>query len=61
MSLTTRTHFTTMPLSAAERLDGVCDRFEAAREAGQRPRIDEYLEGVELPARAIPTSSLSLL
>src|SRR5271156_1354168 len=53
MSLTTRTHITTLPLTVAERLDGVCNRFEAACEGGLRPRIGDYLEGVEEPARAV--------
>ncbi len=53
MSLTTRTHITTLPLTVAERLDAVCDRFEAACGGGPRPRIDDYLEGIEEPARAI--------
>ena len=51
MSLTTRTHFTTIPLTAAERLDAACDRFEAACEGGLRPRIGEYLEGVSRSPR----------
>jgi serine/threonine protein kinase/tetratricopeptide (TPR) repeat protein len=30
-------------LSAVARLDDVCDRFEAAWQAGQRPRLEDYL------------------
>ncbi len=61
MSLTTRTHITTLPLPVAERVDGVCDRFEAACEGGLRPRIGDYLEGVEEPARAVLARELILL
>jgi hypothetical protein len=32
--------------SVLERIDQVCDRYEAARLAGQRPRIDDYLREV---------------
>ena len=52
MSLLSRTHITTLPLPVAEHLDAVCDRFEAACEGGLRPRIGDYLVGVEEPARA---------
>ncbi len=36
----------------AEELDRVCDRFEAAWRAGNRPVIDGYLEEVEEPLRS---------
>ena len=49
MSLPLATHITTLPLTVAEHLDAVCDRFEAACEGGLRPRIGDYLEGVEEP------------
>ena len=52
MGLLFRTHITTLPLTVAERLDAVCDRFEAACEDGLRPRIGDYLAGVEEPGRA---------
>jgi eukaryotic-like serine/threonine-protein kinase len=61
MSLTTRTYITTLPLTAAERLEVVCDRFEAACEGGLRPRIGDYLEGVEEPARAVLARELIVL
>jgi predicted Ser/Thr protein kinase len=32
--------------SVLERIDQICDRYEAARLAGQRPRIDDYLREV---------------
>src|SRR5271166_7005923 len=61
MGLHSRTHSTTLPLTVAERLDSVCDRFEAACEGGLRPRIGDYLEGVEGPARATLARELILL
>src|SRR5262245_57247264 len=36
----------------AWRVDGLCDRFEAAWRAGERPRIEDYL--AELPAGGRP-------
>jgi hypothetical protein len=32
--------------SVLERIDQICDRYEDARLAGQRPRIDDYLRAV---------------
>ena len=34
-----------LPPTLAERVDAACDRFEAAWKAGERPRIEEHLEG----------------
>ncbi len=61
MGLLLRTHITTLPLTVAERLDAVCDRFEAASEGGLSPRIGEYLEGVEEPARGVLARELIVL
>ena len=61
MSLTTRTQITDLPLTVAEHLDSLCDRFEAACEGGLRPGIGDYLEGVEGPARATLARELILL
>ncbi len=63
MSLLSPTPITTLPLPLpeAERLDAVCDRFEAAWVSGLRPRIGDYLEGVEEPARAVMARELILL
>src|SRR5262245_6403336 len=36
-----------LPLSVAERIDEVCLRFEAAGQAGQGPRIEDCLGGVD--------------
>ena len=35
------------------RLDGVCDRFEAAWKAGQRPQLEEYLGDVPEQGRSV--------
>jgi hypothetical protein len=40
------------PLSQAQRVDRVCDRFEGAWQAGQRPRIEDYLGEVPEPERS---------
>src|SRR5262249_51703490 len=40
------------PLSRAQRVDRVCDRFEGAWQAGQRPRIEDYLGEVSEPERS---------
>ena len=61
MSLFLRTHIKALPLTVAERVDAVCDRFEAACGGGMRPRIDDYLEGVEEPTRAILARELIVL
>ena len=34
-----------LPPTFAERVDAACDRFEAAWKAGERPRIEEHLDG----------------
>jgi hypothetical protein len=39
-------------LSAARHVDRVCDRFEAACKAGQRPRVEDYLADAPAPERA---------
>ena len=61
MSLLPRTPITSLPLSVAERLDAVCDRFEAAWGSGLRPRIGDYLEGVAEPERAVLARELIAL
>jgi tRNA A-37 threonylcarbamoyl transferase component Bud32 len=38
--------------SALQRIDGVCERFEDAWQAGQRPRIEDYLGDTAGPERA---------
>jgi predicted ATPase len=59
--LLSRTHITTLPLTEAERLDAVCDRFEAACGSGLRPRIGDYLAGVDEPARGVLARELIVL
>jgi serine/threonine-protein kinase len=38
--------------SQAARVDAVCDRFEAAWQAGQRPRVEDYLGDAPEPERS---------
>jgi formylglycine-generating enzyme required for sulfatase activity len=46
-------NFSSVPLSAVERVDDICVRFEAAWKAGQRPLIEDYLPaGLPEPERA---------
>jgi hypothetical protein len=56
-----RTHITILPLTVAERLDAVCDRFEAACEGGLCPLIGDYLEGVDEPERTVLARELIAL
>src|SRR5271157_6010396 len=56
-----RTHITILPLTVAEHVDAVCDRFEAACDGGLCPRIGDYLEGVDEPARAVLARELIVL
>jgi tRNA A-37 threonylcarbamoyl transferase component Bud32 len=51
----------TLPPELAERLDQVCDRFEAAWKAGRRPQIEEHLEGVPEDERIPLLQELVLL
>src|SRR5262245_61478420 len=39
----TRAEFTQLPSSLLRRVDAVCNRFEKAWRAGQRPQIEDYL------------------
>jgi hypothetical protein len=49
------------PLRTSERIDEVCDRFEAAWRAGQAPRIDDYLDQTqELDRPALRDELLAL-
>jgi serine/threonine-protein kinase len=41
-----------LSLSVLQRRDEVCDRFEDAWKAGQRPRIEDYLGAVPEPERS---------
>src|SRR5262249_43693301 len=42
----------TLSLSTEREVDAVCLRFEAAWQAGQRPRIEDYLGGTCEPTRS---------
>ena len=56
---------TLLPVSlsaaAARQIDQVCDQFEAAWQAGQRPRVEAYLGRVEEPLRPALLRPLLLL
>jgi tetratricopeptide (TPR) repeat protein/tRNA A-37 threonylcarbamoyl transferase component Bud32 len=43
--------YPTLPPELAGRLDPLCDRFEAAWQAGERPRLEEFLPLLEEPER----------
>ncbi len=47
--------------TAAERLDQVCDRFEAAWKAGESPRVEDYLPTATGPERRVLFRQLLLL
>ena len=49
------------PLSVAEQVDKVCDRFEAAWTAGQRPGIEDYLGTTPEPQCAVLLRELVLM
>jgi hypothetical protein len=40
------THHTTLPLGVLAQIDRICNRFEAAWDSGERPRIEDYLGAV---------------
>jgi WD40 repeat protein/tetratricopeptide (TPR) repeat protein len=42
-----------LPLAGARRINAVCNRFEEAWRAGQRPRIEEYLGDLTEPERSL--------
>jgi serine/threonine protein kinase/formylglycine-generating enzyme required for sulfatase activity len=42
-----------LPPSRVDRIEGICDRFENAWQAGQRPRIEDYLSEVSEPDRPL--------
>jgi serine/threonine protein kinase/Tol biopolymer transport system component len=42
-----------LPPADADRIDQLCDRFEAAWKSGSRPSLEEQLEGIEEPARSV--------
>ena len=61
MSLLSRTHITTLTLTVAERLDARVRSLRGGLGSGLRPRIGDYLEGVEEPARAVLARELIVL
>ena len=42
-----------LPLQVLDRIDQVCDRFEAAWEAGDRPRLEDFLDEIDDPHRLV--------
>ncbi len=46
-----RHHGTVLPLDVLNQIDGICNRFEAAWESGDRPRVEDYLGDVDEPYR----------
>jgi WD40 repeat protein/tetratricopeptide (TPR) repeat protein len=51
----------TLPVSLARRVDQACAGFEAAWTAGQRPRLEDFLDGLPEPARCSGFRELILL
>jgi serine/threonine protein kinase/tetratricopeptide (TPR) repeat protein/WD40 repeat protein len=52
MSEVTDARERTLPLSAVRRVNEACNRFELAWQAGQRPRIEDYLGATPEPERS---------
>jgi serine/threonine-protein kinase len=50
-----------LPFSEAVRLDEACDRFEAAWRAGEAPKADDFLDGLNEPARSVLRNELRAL
>src|SRR5579859_1317315 len=48
----TASECSTLPLATLERIDRICDGFQAAHKLGQRPRIEDYVGQIEAPHRA---------
>jgi hypothetical protein len=65
MSVKNQPNTGSLPLSAAQRVDAVCDRFEAAWKtagaAGPRPRIEDYLGAAPEPEHSALVRELILL
>src|SRR5690349_3674388 len=47
-----------LPLDVVERIDEICDRFEAAWRAGERPGIEDYLHQIDEPYRTALAAEL---
>jgi WD40 repeat protein len=52
MTKTTDSGQGTLPLTATRRINEVCNRFELAWQAGQRPRVEDYLGDTPEPERS---------
>jgi len=42
-----------LTLEQQQRVNQICDRFEQAWQAGQRPCLDDYLTDLPHPARSV--------
>jgi eukaryotic-like serine/threonine-protein kinase len=51
MSAKTTSDHTELPLDVLDKIHQICDRFEAAWEAGEQPRIEDYLGQIAEPYR----------
>ncbi len=52
MNNPTRPHRTELPLAVLDEIDQICDRYERAAEAGNRPAIEDYLSTIANEYRA---------
>ena len=61
MSQAPSSRTSTLPATAAQAVDRICDWFEAAWRAGQTPRIEDYLQSADGQARHVLLQQLLLL
>ena len=52
MNVQTTARLENLPLADRKRIDGICDRFEVAWRAGERPDLGSFLSGLSGPAQA---------
>ena len=46
-----------LPDAELQKIDAICDRFEADWKAGKQPKVDDYLGNVVEPARSCAAAS----
>src|SRR5258708_6057421 len=61
MSSDPRNDKASLSLAAVQRIDQICDRFEDACKAGQRPSVEEFLGDISEPERSILLRELMAL
>src|SRR6478752_4608575 len=61
MSAVSQLDLTELPLPLSKRINQICNRFEAAWKRGQRPRLEDFLEGVPEADRCNVLRELILL